>query len=98
MCFFSFYFVGDEDLLEIIGNSKSVDKLQKHFKKMFAGIAAVQLSEDQNTIFGIASREGEEVRNTLVINMRFSIIFVGKIRHPNFNSRPPKDQRVVRIN
>ena len=58
----SFYFVGDEDLLEIIGNSKSVEKLQKHFKKMFAGIAAVQLSEDQNTIHGIASREGEEVR------------------------------------
>lgn len=58
----SFYFVGDEDLLEIIGNSKSVDKLQKHFKKMFAGIAAVQLSEDQNTILGIASREGEVVK------------------------------------
>jgi len=62
---FSFYFVGDEDLLEIIGNSKSVDKLQKHFKKMFAGIAAVQLSEDNNTIHGIASREGEEVRDVL---------------------------------
>lgn len=60
---FRFYFVGDEDLLEIIGNSKSVDKLQKHFKKMFAGIAAVQLSEDQNTIHGISSREGEEVRD-----------------------------------
>ena len=32
-----FYFVGDEDLLEIIGNSKNVQRLQKHFKKMFAG-------------------------------------------------------------
>ncbi|KOB77825.1 Dynein heavy chain [Operophtera brumata] len=32
----SFYFVGDEDLLEIIGNSKNIARLQKHFKKMFA--------------------------------------------------------------
>ena len=83
---YSFYFVGDEDLLEIIGNSKSVDKLQKHFKKMFAGIAAVQLSEDQNTIFGIASREGEEVRNTLTIQTHVSNIFLGEICYPNFNS------------
>ena len=36
-----FYFVGDEDLLEIIGNSKNIARLQKHFKKMFAGIASV---------------------------------------------------------
>ena len=27
-----FYFVGDEDLLEIIGNSKALPRLQKHFK------------------------------------------------------------------
>ena len=33
-----FYFVGDEDLLEIIGNSKNLPRLQKHFKKMFAGM------------------------------------------------------------
>ena len=29
-----FYFVGDEDLLEIIGNSKNIARLQKHFKKI----------------------------------------------------------------
>lgn len=55
-----FYFVGDEDLLEIIGNSKNISKLQKHFKKMFAGIATVLLSEDGNTIHGICSKEGEQ--------------------------------------
>ena len=26
-----FYFVGDEDLLEIVGNSKNVMRIQKHF-------------------------------------------------------------------
>ncbi len=56
-----FYFVGDEDLLEIIGNSKSVPKLQKHFKKMFAGVASVVLSEDATQVLGISSREGEQV-------------------------------------
>jgi dynein heavy chain 1 len=33
-----FYFVGDEDLLEILGNSKDLVRIQKHFKKMFAGM------------------------------------------------------------
>ncbi|XP_072172912.1 cytoplasmic dynein 1 heavy chain 1-like [Diadema setosum] len=56
-----FYFVGDEDLLEIIGNSKNVEKLQKHFKKMFAGVATLILSEDATLVLGLASREGEEV-------------------------------------
>ena len=36
--FARFYFVGDEDLLEIIGNSKDVKNLQRHFTKMYAGI------------------------------------------------------------
>lgn len=62
-----FYFVGDEDLLEIIGNSKNISKLQKHFKKMFAGIATVILSEDGNTIYGISSKEGEEVSHVTVM-------------------------------
>lgn len=56
-----FYFVGDEDLLEIIGNSKNIARLQKHFKKMFAGVASIILNEESNVILGIASREGEEV-------------------------------------
>lgn len=43
-----FYFVGDEDLLEIIGNSKNIPRLQKHFKKMFAGVASIILSEPEN--------------------------------------------------
>ncbi|KAJ2891555.1 dynein heavy chain, partial [Coemansia aciculifera] len=34
-----FYFVGDEDLLEIIGNAKDVPRIQKHLRKMFAGLA-----------------------------------------------------------
>ena len=60
-CDVRFYFVGDEDLLEIIGNSKNIPRLQKHFKKMFAGIAAILLNEENTEIRGVASKEGEEV-------------------------------------
>lgn len=56
-----FYFVGDEDLLEIIGNSKNVARLQKHFKKMFAGVATITLNEDNSQVTGLLSKEGEEV-------------------------------------
>lgn len=56
-----FYFVGDEDLLEIIGNSKSIPRLQKHFKKMFAGVHSLILEDADKIISGIASKEGEIV-------------------------------------
>jgi dynein heavy chain 1 len=56
-----FYFVGDEDLLEIIGNSKDILRIMKHLKKMFAGISTIRLDEDLTEIQGMASREGEEV-------------------------------------
>ena len=48
--FARFYFVGDEDLLEIIGNAKDPGKIQKHIKKMFAGIAALDLPGDASDV------------------------------------------------
>jgi dynein heavy chain 1 len=56
-----FYFVGDEDLLEIIGNSKDIRRVMKHLKKMFAGISTLLLDEDETQLLGFASREGEQV-------------------------------------
>lgn len=56
-----FYFVGDEDLLEIIGNSKNIPRLQKHFKKMFAGVHSIKLNEEFTVVLGLVSQEGEEV-------------------------------------
>ena len=56
-----FYFVGDEDLLEIIGNSKEILRIMKHLKKMFAGISTIKLDDEVTQIQGMASREGEEV-------------------------------------
>ena len=56
-----FYFVGDEDLLEIIGNSNDTLRIAKHFKKMFAGLSGLIMDED-HLISGFMSKEGEEVR------------------------------------
>ena len=47
--------------MEIIGNSKNVARLQKHFKKMFAGVSSVILNEENSQVLGVMSREGEEV-------------------------------------
>ncbi|KAK4049755.1 dynein heavy chain [Microbotryomycetes sp. JL221] len=56
-----FYFVGDEDLLEIIGNSKDITRVGKFLKKMFAGLSAIRVDDEAQMILGMSSREGEEV-------------------------------------
>ncbi|KAK7927737.1 dynein heavy chain [Apiospora marii] len=56
-----FYFVGDEDLLEMIGNSNDTMRIAKHFKKMFAGLNGLVM-DDEATISGFTSKEDEVVR------------------------------------
>ncbi|VDN07087.1 unnamed protein product [Thelazia callipaeda] len=65
-----FYFVGDEDLLEIMGNSKDITRVQKHLKKMFAGITAVDVDEDSTLIIAMNSREGERVKLVTPVNIK----------------------------
>ena len=59
--FARFYFIGDEDLLEIIGNSRDVFKIARHFNKMFAGMNSL-ICKDGNELLGMVSREFEEVQ------------------------------------
>ncbi|KAL3113939.1 hypothetical protein niasHT_017889 [Heterodera trifolii] len=56
-----FYFVGDDDLQEILDNPTDLMRVQKHLKKMFAGIMAVEFNEQSRTISAIISREDESV-------------------------------------
>lgn len=56
-----FYFVGDEDLLEIIGNSNDTARIAKHLRKMFAGISGLVIDEESN-ILGLTSKEGEQMK------------------------------------
>jgi dynein heavy chain 1, cytosolic len=65
--FSRFYFLGDDDLLEIIGNSQEPGKVLGHVSKMFAGIAGAisvtaDLPEDCLTRFdAMVSKDGEVV-------------------------------------
>jgi dynein heavy chain 1 len=70
--FARFYFVGDEDLLEIIGNSKEIKNIQRHFPKMFAGVTTVcaeKAPDDADIVTGMNSREGETVKFSSNINI-----------------------------
>ncbi|EMR09626.1 hypothetical protein PNEG_02210 [Pneumocystis murina B123] len=64
-----FYFIGDEDLLEMIGNSKDINRIQKHFCKMFSGIHNLILDKDSTVITGFSSKEGEIVFLKTPINL-----------------------------
>uniref|UniRef100_A0A8R1U2J5 Dynein heavy chain, cytoplasmic n=1 Tax=Onchocerca volvulus TaxID=6282 RepID=A0A8R1U2J5_ONCVO len=65
-----FYFVGDEDLLEIMGNSKDITRVQKHLKKMFAGISSIDMEQENTLIMAVSSREGERVQLLKPVNIK----------------------------
>jgi len=56
-----FYFIGDDDLLEILGQSTNPAVIQSHLKKLFAGIYSVQFDENSSKILAMLSLEGEVV-------------------------------------
>ncbi|KAJ3189734.1 Cytoplasmic dynein 2 heavy chain 1 [Gaertneriomyces sp. JEL0708] len=56
-----FYFIGDEDLLEILGQAKDPNVIQAHLKKLFAGVHEVVFDRDVKNISAIRSLVGETV-------------------------------------
>ncbi|KAG1684369.1 Cytoplasmic dynein 2 heavy chain 1 [Nymphon striatum] len=56
-----FYFIGDDDLLEILGRSTDPRVIQTHLKKLFAGIHSVEFDENHKHIIAIKSAQGEVV-------------------------------------
>jgi len=56
-----FYFIGDDDLLEILGQSTNPAVIQSHLKKLFAGIHSVEFDSGQMTIVAMKSLDGEVV-------------------------------------
>lgn len=56
-----FYFIGDDDLLEILGQSTNPIVIQTHLKKLFAGIHSVQFDEKNDNILAMKSLDGEVV-------------------------------------
>uniref|UniRef100_A0A8C5PP60 Cytoplasmic dynein 2 heavy chain 1 n=1 Tax=Leptobrachium leishanense TaxID=445787 RepID=A0A8C5PP60_9ANUR len=56
-----FYFIGDDDLLEILGQSTNPAVIQTHLKKLFAGVNSVIFDKDFKNITAMKSLEGEVV-------------------------------------
>jgi dynein heavy chain 2 len=56
-----FYFIGDDDLLEILGQAKKPEVIQSHLKKLFQGIHKVQFNEGCTQITAMVSSAGEVV-------------------------------------
>ena len=56
-----FYFIGDDDLLEILGQSKNPVVIQSHLKKLFQGINKVRFSNDNTKITAMISSANEVV-------------------------------------
>lgn len=56
-----FYFIGNEDLLEIIGGSSVIDSVNRHMKKMFPGVSRIELNDDKLNIVAIYSEQNEKL-------------------------------------
>lgn len=56
-----FYFIGDDDLLEILGQARNPVVIQAHLKKLFQGLHKVVLSPDNQSITAMCSVAGEVV-------------------------------------
>ena len=67
--FSRFYFIGDDDLLEILGQAKNPAVIQSHLKKLFAGIFRVDLVEGNTKIRSMISAAGEQVPLTQAIHI-----------------------------
>ena len=84
-----FYFIGDEDLLEIIGNSNNLLHLQKHFKKMFAGVDSLIINKDDPTLIeGVQSKEGEQLQFFNYISIK---------QYPNINHWLTKVEKEISL-
>lgn len=56
-----FYFIGDEDLLEILGQSQNPAVIQSHLKKLYQGVHRVEFSPSNDSIVAMLSSAGERV-------------------------------------
>lgn len=67
LSFARFFFVSNDDLIEILANGKDIDKLQPHLGKLFEAIKRVEKNE--GAITHMISPEGEKVLFKPVMNI-----------------------------
>ena len=63
MAFPRFYFLSNNELLEALAQTKTVEAVQQHVAKSFEGIARLNMTDDTKNIDinGVISHQGEEV-------------------------------------
>ncbi|CAH6719016.1 dynein heavy chain, cytoplasmic [[Candida] jaroonii] len=59
--FARFYFIGNDDLLELIGSGNDFIKINFHINKLFYGVSNVGYDTDRSSIVFIESNDGEKV-------------------------------------
>lgn len=64
-----FLFLGDDDLLEVVGQSSKEKVIQTHLKKIFAGINSIVLDQQCVNIVAICSVHGERVQLDHPVNI-----------------------------
>ncbi|XP_052360063.1 cytoplasmic dynein 2 heavy chain 1 isoform X2 [Oncorhynchus keta] len=75
-----FYFIGDDDLLEILGQATNPTVIQSHLKKLFAGIDSVDFDGDYQHIVAMRSLEGEVVALRNLIRISNSVeVWLGEL-------------------
>lgn len=67
-----FFFIGDEDLLEVIGKSSAISDIQRHFGKMFEGLNGVSV-DDKNNVISMNCTEGEKVKLAKIVPISSAI-------------------------
>uniref|UniRef100_A0A182NV76 Cytoplasmic dynein 2 heavy chain 1 n=1 Tax=Anopheles dirus TaxID=7168 RepID=A0A182NV76_9DIPT len=60
--FSRFYFLSDDDLLELLGQSSKESIVQKHIRKLFPGVYRLLVEDNSTRVVGFASEEGDEIR------------------------------------
>lgn len=57
--------------------SKDITRLQKHLKKMFAGITSIDVDEENLLVTALNSREGERVQLVKPVNIKVRTSHIG---------------------
>jgi len=88
-----FYFLGDDDLLEILGQSTKPSVIQSHLKKLFAGIYNVDFDSKFKNITAMKSQEGEvvELKRQVIIKQNVEVF------RPNLQLLPPPPLTLILV-
>jgi dynein heavy chain len=86
--FARFYFLSNDELLEILSQTKEVRNVRAHLKKVFENMADLEFSDKDNTITAMYSGEKEKVEFTKLVDPREQGVeyWMGDVENEMFTS------------